>query len=91
MIREAKKQYYSQLLASSDNKIKTTWNIIKNETGKVCTSEQMPLILINYDTVVNPEKATEAFNTFLTITDSLNLKNVKERSAISFFKRFLSI
>jgi hypothetical protein len=51
---QVKKQYYSRLLASSDNKIKTTWNVLKNETGKVRTSEQMPPIFINYDTLVKP-------------------------------------
>jgi hypothetical protein len=33
--REAKKQHYSSLTAKSDNKMKkTTWNIMKNVTGK---------------------------------------------------------
>ena len=35
VIKEAKKQLYDRLIAKSDNKIKTTWNIIKNETGRV--------------------------------------------------------
>jgi hypothetical protein len=64
VIRETKKQCYSRLLASSDNRIKTIWNIIKNETRKVCTSEHMPPIFIHYDTVVKPEKAAEAVNNF---------------------------
>jgi hypothetical protein len=34
VIREAKRQYYSQLLALSHNKTKMVWNIIKNETGR---------------------------------------------------------
>jgi hypothetical protein len=77
VIREAKKQYCSRLLASSDSKIKPLWNITKNETGKVCTSEQMPPIFINFDTIVTPEKAAEAFNNFfLTVSDSLNLQRV---------------
>jgi len=32
---EAKKQHYSRLIPKSNNKIKTTWNITKKETGKV--------------------------------------------------------
>jgi hypothetical protein len=90
VIREAKKQCNSQLLASSENKIKIRWNIIKNETGKVCTSVPMIPIFINYDTVVKPEKVAEAFNNlFLTVTDSLNslnLQSMKESSAISFLR-----
>jgi hypothetical protein len=41
-IKEAKKQHYSRLIAKSDNKIKTTWNIIQRETGKINFTEQMP-------------------------------------------------
>jgi hypothetical protein len=47
----------------------------------------MSPIFINYDTVVKPEKAAEAFNNFfLAVTDSLNLQSVKESSAISFLR-----
>ena len=35
VIKEGKKQFYGRLISKSDNKIKTTWNIIKNETGRV--------------------------------------------------------
>jgi hypothetical protein len=42
VIKEAKKQHYSRLIVKSDNKIKTTWNIIKKETGKVHLNEQTP-------------------------------------------------
>jgi hypothetical protein len=38
VIREAKKQHCSRLIAKSSNKVKTTWNIIK-ETGKVHPTE----------------------------------------------------
>jgi hypothetical protein len=32
VMKEAKKQHYSRLIAKSNNKRKTTWNIIKKET-----------------------------------------------------------
>jgi hypothetical protein len=35
VIREAKNNIIVDILASSDNKIKPPWNIIKNETVKV--------------------------------------------------------
>jgi len=47
VIQEAKKQHYNRLIAKYDNKIKTTWNIIKQETGKIHVTEQMPSLLIN--------------------------------------------
>jgi hypothetical protein len=42
VIKGAKKQHYSRLIAKSDNKIKTTWNIIKRETGKIHLTKQLP-------------------------------------------------
>jgi hypothetical protein len=39
VIKEANKQHYSRLIAKSDNKIKTTCNIIKRETGKINLTE----------------------------------------------------
>jgi len=33
VIRKAKEMYYNELLSSSTNKSKTSWNIINNETG----------------------------------------------------------
>jgi hypothetical protein len=45
-IKEAKRQYYCRLIVKSDNQIKTTWNIIKHETGKLHLTEQIPSLLI---------------------------------------------
>jgi hypothetical protein len=39
VIKEAKKQHYRRLLAKSHNKVKTTWNIIKQQTRKVHSVE----------------------------------------------------
>jgi hypothetical protein len=36
----------------------------RDSESTVCTSEQVPPIFINYDTVVNQDKAAEAFNIF---------------------------
>jgi hypothetical protein len=47
IIKEDKKQHYSRLISKSDNKIRTTWNIIKRETGKIHLTEQMPSLLAN--------------------------------------------
>jgi hypothetical protein len=51
VIKEAKKQYYCQLLAKLNNQIKTTWNIIKNETGRVHQTEQIASLHINNENV----------------------------------------
>jgi hypothetical protein len=41
-MKETKKQHYSTLTAKSNNEIKTTRSIVKKETGKVLSVEQVP-------------------------------------------------
>jgi hypothetical protein len=41
VIKEAKRQHYCRLIAKSDNQIKTAWNIIKRERGKLHLTEQI--------------------------------------------------
>jgi hypothetical protein len=56
VIQEAKKQHCDRLIAKSDNKIKT-WNIIKQETGKIdVTGPQMPFLVRNNENMKDPEK-----------------------------------
>ena len=38
IVREAKKLYYNELIANSENKVTVTWKIIKNLTGKIQNS-----------------------------------------------------
>jgi len=38
---DAKKQHYGNLIGKANNKIKTTWNIIKRETGNVQSVENV--------------------------------------------------
>jgi hypothetical protein len=68
----AKRQHYCRLTAKSDKQIKTTWNIIKHETGKLCLTEHIPSLLINDDKVKDLEVIADAFSTFfLTVTENL--------------------
>jgi hypothetical protein len=46
-IQEVKRLHYYRLIAKSDSKIKATWNIIKQDRGKMLVIEQMPSLLIN--------------------------------------------
>jgi aspartate aminotransferase-like enzyme len=74
-IKEAKRQHYCRLIAKLNNHIKTTRkNIIKQGTGTLHLTEQIPSLLINDEKVMNPEEIAGAFNTFfLTIAENLNL------------------
>ena len=47
VIKGAEKQFYDILTAKSDNKTKTTWNIIENETGGMHSIEQVLSTLVN--------------------------------------------
>jgi hypothetical protein len=63
-MKEAKRQHYCRLIAKSDNEIKTTYNIIKYETGKLHQIAQIPSLLINDENVKDLELIPDAFNTF---------------------------
>jgi hypothetical protein len=74
VIKEARRQHYCRLIAKSDNLIKTTWNIIRYEIGKLYLTEEIPSLLINDEEAKNTDVTADAFNTFLlTITENLNL------------------
>jgi hypothetical protein len=85
VIKEAKKQNYIRFVAKSDNKIKTTWNAVKRETGKVHLAEQIPSLFTNSGKVKDPESVANACNNVF-ITISLNLHKMGKEDAISFLK-----
>jgi hypothetical protein len=87
VIQEAKKQHYNRLIDISNNKIKTTWNIIKQETGKIHITEQMPSLLINDEKIRDPQKVADVFNDFfLSTAENLNLHQVGKDNPIPFLK-----
>jgi hypothetical protein len=87
VIKKAKKQHYSRFIAKSDNEIKTAWNTVKRETGKVHLTEQIPSAFTNNGKVKDPETVANVFNHFfLTITERLNLCKMGKENAISFLK-----
>jgi hypothetical protein len=70
VIKEAKKLHYNRLTAKSNNKIKTTWNIIKEDTGKVYPVELVPTLLANDKKFKDPRNVTHALSIFfITITE----------------------
>jgi hypothetical protein len=62
LIQEDKRQHYNRLIAKCDDKIKTTWNIIKQETGKIYVTEQIPSLPID-----DAEKVANVFNSFFLL------------------------
>ena len=97
LIKEAKKQHYFRLIAKSNNKVKTTWNIIKKETGKVHSMEQVPHLTVNDEKLKDPTDVANGSNNFFIIfTEKLNIQQIEKGDAISILKdsfpgKFLSI
>jgi len=84
VIKEAKNQHYSRLIAKS-NKIKTTSSIIKKETGKVHSVEQIPNLLVNDVKLKDPTDVANAFNNFFTTTtQKLNIQQYKKEMLSQF-------
>ena len=81
---EAKKQHSSRLIAKSNNKIRTTWNIIKKETGTVHAVEQVPTLLVNDEKLRDPTDMAFAFNNFfIKITEKLRMQQAGKGDAFS--------
>jgi len=71
-MKEAKKQHYSRLVAKSNNKIMTTWNILKKETWKTHSVEQLLALLVNDEKLKDPTNVANAFNN--CINEKLNIR-----------------
>jgi len=57
VIKAAKQLYYNNKISKSNNKIKTTWGIIKTETSKTHTNKGTQLININGKLITNQKSA----------------------------------
>jgi hypothetical protein len=83
IIHEAKKQDCNRFIAKSGNKMKTTWNLIKQETGKIHVTEQKLSLLINDGKTKDPENITDVFNSFfLSVAENLYLHQVGKENQI---------
>jgi hypothetical protein len=79
VITAAKRLHYSKLISQSDNKQKTTWNIIKTLTNNKKTSNITIPININDESHTNPINTANVFNTYFTsVADNRLTKNFSE-------------
>lgn len=91
IIRRATEMYYSDLLALSDDKFRTSWNIIKSESGKGNNKIHKPseFKLGNKNVCIN--QAAEAFNNyFLNVVEELNIDKAGIKSAIPLRRKWFS-
>jgi hypothetical protein len=76
VIKEAKNLYYKEVITKSKNKTKTTWNIIRKETSKLTTDNNIKSLRINDHVVYNQITiANELNNYFLNIRVAGNISN----------------
>ena len=64
VIKDAKNQHYCRLRAKFSNKIKRTRTIIRNETGQLHPTEQIPSLLVYNQKLKDPKIVANAFNKF---------------------------
>jgi hypothetical protein len=77
VIKEAKKAYYDSNILKSHNKIKTTWSIIKRETGYKTLKGESQSLKINNTVMKDKEHIANVFNEYFisvaqTIINDLN-------------------
>jgi Notch-like protein len=80
VIKEAKKVYYDSVILKSHNKIKTTWSIIKKETGYKNHTDEPQSLKINNIIIKDKGHIANAFNEYFSsvaqaIIDDLNTDN----------------
>lgn len=85
VIKDAKKMYLNEKIQNSDNKIKTIWDIIKNETNRYSKSENITCIKINDSKIDNPKSIANHFNDFyINIIQNLNIQDCAEDAALGY-------
>jgi hypothetical protein len=84
VIKAAKKLHYDKIILNSKNKTKTTWNIIKTETGKDESKQRVHQLNIGFITH-NLRTIEDSFNDYyLTIGDKV-INNSKNRMPDAIF------
>jgi hypothetical protein len=72
---KAKNSYYNGFISNSNNKIKTTWNIIKTITDKRPNNTEVQFLYIKEKLTDNHQQITDFLNNyFLTIVGNINNK-----------------
>jgi hypothetical protein len=72
VIKASKESYYNKYIAASDNRTKSTWNIVKILTGIKINRKEISRININNTLTDNYQLIVNSFNTyFLTVTDKI--------------------
>jgi len=80
VIKEVKILQHKKQILTSYNKTRTTWNIVKSETGKKRGKEEIPLLNVNGKLIQNQQTNANSFNDcFLTTAEILTGANQIDR------------
>jgi hypothetical protein len=81
--KAAKKLYYNIKISKSNNKIKTTWDIIQMETCKNHTNKGK-LINIDGNLITNQQLIANSFNNhFLTVADKISSSITNDKTSLN--------
>jgi hypothetical protein len=76
VIKEAKQNNYNSQILKSNNKIKTTWDIVKVESGKKTVNSDAQSLNIEGKSANNPQAIASAFNEyFLSLVEKTYYNN----------------
>jgi len=70
--------YNDELISNSKNRIKTTWEIIKKETGKFKHHSTIESLRINNTTVSNPREIAQYLNDYFSTVADIIIDNIKK-------------
>jgi hypothetical protein len=80
----AKKLYFNKLLLKSNNKPKTTWNIVKTINNNKNNINNIPIMNLKDKLSSNPQAITNAFNTYTSsAAENLLIKNFSGKNTIN--------
>jgi potassium voltage-gated channel Eag-related subfamily H protein 8 len=85
VIKESKKQYFHNLIASSSNRIKTAWRMIRDNSGTTPQFDRIDSLICGNMLLKNPKDIAHAFNNYYSnISVNLGIKRINRDNAILY-------
>jgi hypothetical protein len=71
-ITETKRSYYDKQISNSNNKTKSTWNIVKATTSRKSDHDVIPILSSHNKSSINPKIISDSFNKYyLSVADNI--------------------
>ena len=88
VIKEAKRMVFSKRVFKSNNKTRTTWNIINELLGKQNFKQDIQKLTIEGNHLTNQQNIADAFNKYFSSikdnTNSNNLENTRHKNKLAY-------